>query len=204
MLIEDDAELASYLRVKLSHAGFRVMLSDTVVGGLILTREYGLAAVVASMDLPHGQDIAARLGRVGVPLILLTSLQGGWVPSGNVEVLTKPFLFHVLIDQLRFLHVSVTDLSVGPVRLDVKARVLTVRKVSVLVSAREAELLVLLMRRPGRAFSVEELSGSMWPGRETGPNSLAVLVASVRRKLAEAGQPGFIRTVRGFGYGLNT
>ena len=205
VLIEDDVELALSLRIKLSLAGFRVVHSGTVMGGLVLVRESNPAVMVANVDLPHGRDIVMRLARTGVPLILLTSLQCGTVlPSGNVEVLRKPFLFHALKEQMRLLSVSVSCLSVGAVRLDVQARQLTVGELRVSVSAKEFELLRTLVRHPHRVFSLEELRGALWPDWEVPYNALTVLVAGVRRKLERAGQPGFIRTIRGYGYGLRT
>lgn len=205
VLIENDVELAPYLKVKLSLAGFQVVHSDTVMGGLVLVRESNPAVVVANVDLVHGQDIVTRLDRTGVPLILLTSLQGGAVlPSGNVEVIRKPFPFHALLEQMRLLSVSRSCLSVGAMCLDIQARQLTVGELPVSVSAKEFELLRTLVRHPHRVFSPEELRGMLWPDREVRYNSLTVLVAGVRRKLESVGQPDFIRTVRGYGYGLRT
>lgn len=204
LLVEDDVELGSYLRVKLSQAGFRVMLAETAAGGLVLARESNPSIVVANVDLPHGRDIVTRLERTGVPLILLTGLQGGRVPFRDVEVLRKPFLVHELLELLRVRRISASCLSAGAVRLDVKVRLLTVAEVPVPVSAKEFELLLVLMRRPRRVYSAQELTGAIWPDQSVGPNSLTALATTVRRKVAEAGQPGFIRTVRGFGYGLST
>ncbi len=205
VLIEDDVELAPHLKVRLSLAGFQVVHADTVMAGLVLVRESNPAVVIANVDLLHGQDIVARLDRTGVPLILLTSLQGGAVlPSGNVEVLRKPFPFHALLEQLRLLSVSLSCLSVGAVCLDIQARQLTVGELPVSVSAKEFELLRTLARHPHRVFSPEELRGALWPDRRAPYNSLTVLMAGVRRKLENAGQPDFIRTVRGYGYGLRT
>ena len=204
VLIEDDAELASYLKVKLSLMGFRVDQSDNVMGGLVLVRESCPAVVIANADLQNSQDVVTRLRGTGVPLILLTgaaSKCASW-PAG-VEVIVKPFLFHTLLGHLGSLGKFKGDLRVGEVHLDVTSRVVTVSDVRVPMTPTEFELLRLLMRHPNRAFSSKELQGALWPHREVHSNSLTVLAGGVRRKLAGAGQERFIRTVRGYGYGLS-
>ena len=204
VLIEDDAELASYLKVKLSLMGFRVDQSDNVMGGLVLVRESCPAVVIANADLQNSQDVVTRLRGTGVPLILLTgaaSKCASW-PAG-VEVIVKPFLFHTLLGHLGSLGKFKGDLRVGEVHLDVTSRVVTVSDVRVPMTPTEFELLRLLMRHPNRAFSSKELQGALWPHKEVRSNSLMVLACGVRRKLAGVGQGRFIRTVRGYGYGLS-
>lgn len=205
VLIEDDAELASYLKVKLSLMGFRVDHSDTVMGGLVLVRELYPAVVIANADLPHSQDVVTRLRGTGVPLVLLSAFDSKCVPApAGVEVIVKPFLFHTLLGHLGSLGKFKGDLRVGEVYLDVRARSVMVSDVVVPVTPMEFELLRTLMRHPHRAFPSKELQGALWPERAVHSNTLTVLAGSVRRKLAGAGREGFIRTVRGYGYGLNT
>lgn len=154
VLIEDDAELASYLRVKLSLMGLRVDHSDNVMGGLVLVRETDPAVVIANADLPNSQDVVMRLRGTGVPLVLLTGAASKCVPvPAGVEVLVKPFLFHTLLGHLGSLGKSKGDLRVGEVHLDVTARSVTASGVRVPVTPTEFELLRLLMRHPNRAFS---------------------------------------------------
>jgi two-component system response regulator MprA len=203
VLIEDDAELASSLKVKLALMGFRVDHSDTVMGGLILARESSPAVVIANADLPHGQDVVSRLRGTGVPLVLLTGADSkcaSW-PAG-VEVIVKPFLFYTLLRHLGSLEKFNGDLRVGEVYLNVTARSVMVSDVVVPVTPKEFELLRLLMRHPHRVFSSKDLQGALWPCKEVHSNALTVVAGCVRRKLAGAGRPEFIRSVRGYGYGL--
>ncbi len=203
LLIEDDAELSVSLRVKLTQAGFQVTLAESVVGGMIAVREVCPAVVVASVDLPQGEDIVVRVRKMGVPLVLLAQA-GGRRKSllSGVEVIVKPFLFHVLLGRLDQLTDPQVSLQVGDVRLVVEGREVTVSGVTVQVSSMEAELLRALMRFPHRVCSERELMRAIWPGREVHPNSLGMLLMTLRRKLAGAGMPEFIRTVRWYGYGL--
>ena len=206
-MIEDDAELSAFLREKLTHAGFRVMLADSVMKGLIAAREVCPAVVVANVDLPHGQDIVARVRGMGIPLVLMTRADaGGRSLSPGVEVIRKPFVVHALLERLDVLRkvAAGTPLQVGAVRLNASAREVKVSGTKVEVSPMEGEFLRILMRSPHRAHSGRDLTRAIWPGREMHPNSLSVLVMKLRRKLSGVGIPEFIRTVRGYGYGLRT
>ena len=205
VLIDDDSVLVTSLEGQLSRAGFLVFHSDTVMGGMVLVREKRPAVVIANVDLPFGQDLVTRLRDSDVPMILLTRPESRCVfASMDIEVLVKPFLFHTLLGHLDRLGVNGAHLEVRGVRLDLKNRVLTVSGVPVPVSRKEFELLCMLLRRPSRAYASRELAQVVWPDREVHLNSLTALVAGVRRKLARAGQPSFIRRVKGHGYGLDT
>jgi len=66
---------------------------------------------------------------------------------------------------------------------------------------REFGILMTLAEHPGWAYSVEQLSRGAEED-DYSPESVSVLVSRVRRKLAEAGVPDVIETVRGMGYRL--
>jgi two-component system response regulator PhoP len=204
LLIEEDAELTAVLQMKLSRAGFGVMVADSVARGLVVAREESPVVVVVNVDLPHGEDVVTRLKDTGVFLVVLTQA-GTRVRSARpgVHVILKPFLMHTLLQCLALFDV-VESLEVGAVRLNAQARTVTVSGAQVQVSPKEFELLRVLMRESHRAFRARELTLALWPERETHPNTLAVLVVALRRKLAKAGQGTFIRTVRGYGYALDT
>jgi DNA-binding response OmpR family regulator len=186
LLIEEDAELTAVLQMKLSRAGFGVMVADSVARGLVVAREES-PVVVVNVDLPHGEDVVTRLKDTGVFLVVLTQA-GTRVRSARlgVHVILKPFLMHTLLQCLALFDV-VESLEVGAVRLNAQARTVTVSGAQVQVSPKEFELLRVLMRESHRAFRARELTLALWPERETHPNTLAVLVVALRRKLAKAG-----------------
>lgn len=67
------------------------------------------------------------------------------------------------------------------------------------LTSREFEIVRRLATHPGWVFSAEQLSAEE-AGGDYSPESVSVLVSRVRRKLAAAGAPDLIDTVRGFGY----
>lgn len=91
--------------------------------------------------------------------------------------------------------------SAGDVTLDPSTREVTVAGRTVPLTAKEFGFLELLMRQPGRVFTREQITRSLWEQEFDGfSNVVDVHVKNVRRKLAEAGAHDSIETLRGAGY----
>ncbi len=93
--------------------------------------------------------------------------------------------------------------SAGSLRLDGRARTLTVHGRPVHLTLREFDLLGYLVGHEGEACSRDELLEGVWGiDFETGTNTVDVFVYALRRKLRTAGLAGAIETVRSVGYRL--
>ncbi len=68
---------------------------------------------------------------------------------------------------------------------------------------REFEILNRLAEHPGWVFSADQLSSVSEQG-DYSPESVSVHVSRLRHKLAVAGAPDVVETVRGFGYRLRS
>ncbi|MFF4749458.1 winged helix-turn-helix domain-containing protein [Streptomyces sp. NPDC002514] len=92
-------------------------------------------------------------------------------------------------------------LRLGPVRIEVPTRQVSVGGSIVQLTRKEFGLLALLARHPGVVIRREQIISEVWPtsGAETGRRLLDLHVASVRTKLR---MPTLIETVRGVGYRL--
>ena len=92
-------------------------------------------------------------------------------------------------------------LSAGAVSLDPSTRQVEVAGRAVTLTAKEFGFLELLMRQPGRVFTREQITRSLWDQEYDGySNVVDVHVKNVRRKLAKAGADDSIETLRGTGY----
>ena len=93
------------------------------------------------------------------------------------------------------------SLAVGDVSLDLQSRQVLVRGQPEPFSAREIDLLELLMRRAGRrvqkGFVEDHLFGL---SGDVGSNAVEVYVHRLRKMLADSGATVKIHTVRGVGY----
>ena len=85
--------------------------------------------------------------------------------------------------------------------VDLDANRTTVDGTDVHLTTTELDLLVYLLRRPGRVAMREHLVDAVLPGDESATEALQAHVSRLRRKLGDAGAA--IRTIRGAGYRLD-
>ena len=72
------------------------------------------------------------------------------------------------------------------------------------VTAREFEILALLMAAPKKVFTREQLYEQVWGGEYMGDdNTVNVHISNLRSKLAKVSDNEFIKTVWGIGFKMN-
>jgi DNA-binding response OmpR family regulator len=213
LVVEDDVDLRRSVATALSEAGHEV---ETVADGIAADEriaEDGLDVVVLDWMLEgmSGLDVCrrAREGGSNVAILVLTAkdevtdrVRG--LDSGADDYLVKPFSVMELLARMRSvarrasLQRSVT-FTAGPLVLDVAARLVTVRGAPIDLSAREFDVLELLLRNRGRVLTRGEIEEHVWGSRFSGrSNVVDVFVRRVRRKLGDAAS--IVETVRGLGY----
>jgi DNA-binding response OmpR family regulator len=219
LLVEDELTLGVTLQEGLERAQHTVDLARDGDEALDYARVAAYDAIVLDVMLPkrNGLDVCRQLRTDGVrsPILMLTArdavddrIRG--LDSGADDYLVKPFAFGELLARIRALlrrdapsreaTVRVSDLTLDPAaqRIEWQGRPLD-------LTAREYRILDVLMRRPNWIVSRESLIESVWGYDFTDTSNLVeVYVGRIRRKLAEAGAPALIQTVRGAGYRLRS
>jgi DNA-binding response OmpR family regulator len=214
LVVEDEPAIAELQRLYLTREGFGVHLERDGLSGLSAARRLKPVAIVLDVGLPgmDGTEVCKRLRAEGdwVPVLFVTARDDEvdrilGLELGADDYLTKPFSPRELVSRVRAVlrrtqgSVAQPPLSLGPVRLDLESREVTVEGDEVLLTMTEFDLLAALMRKPGRVLSREQLLSQVW-GYEAaaGTRTVDVHVGQVRAKLGAAGD--LIRTVRGVGY----
>jgi len=214
LVVEDDASIAELQRLYLSRDGFGVHIERDGVSGLAAARRLKPVAVVLDVGLPgmDGTDVIRALREDGdwVPVLFVTARDDEidrvlGLELGADDYVTKPFSPRELVSRVRAVlrrtqgAVGQVPLVLGPLRMDLEAREVTVDGVAVQLTATEFDLLAALLRKPGRVMSREQLLSAVW-GYEAagGTRTVDVHVGQVRAKLGSAGE--LILTVRGVGY----
>ena len=229
LIVDDDPNVVALTRLYLERDGYRVLSAPDGARGLALARQERPHLVVLDVMLPrlNGLDVCRALRREpdtqGMPIIMLTArveeddrLAG--LDLGADDYVTKPFSPRELAARVRAVlrrAAAVTPgapgdepvtLSAGPVVLDAAARRVTAAGAEIRLTPTEFRLLALLMRRPGRTFTREEIIDRVLGDDFDGfDRTVDVHVSGLRRKLAAApgGSAKLIQTVYGSGYRFN-
>jgi len=218
LVIEDEPSQVELLRYNLSRQGFEVFIAMDGEDGLHAAREDPPDLILLDWMLPSlpGVEVCRQLRRHKstreIPIIMLTArseerdkVRG--LDIGADDYVTKPYSVKELIARvhaaLRRPAASVYDkkLSAGPIEIDLEKHVVTCRGQTIALSAIEFRLLVTLMQSPERVFSREQLLDMVWGiSADVETRTVDVHIGRLRRVLKNDGEPGLVRTVRGFGY----
>ncbi len=215
LIIEDEPEIANYLRRGLVLEGFQVTVAADGPTGLAAARETPHDLVILDLMLPgiDGLEVARRLRAASdVPIIILTARDAvadrvRGLENGADAYLVKPVAFEELLArirvQLRRRQASSGSevLRFGNLTLDTAARELRIGERRVELTAKEYDLLELFMRHPNQVLTREVIYDRVW-GYDFGgeSNIIEVYVRYLRQKLEAHGEPRVIHTVRGAGY----
>jgi two-component system response regulator QseB len=214
LIVEDDLELAAAVRAGLDRRGLPSDYASSLGDADQMLRAMAYSAVVLDLGLSDGNGLdllhRVRSEQRDLPILILTArgdiedrLAG--LNAGGDDYLVKPFNMDELAARLRALlrrgGLREISLTLGNLRFDESSRELSVDNVSVGLSAREAEIMELLLRRAGRVvtkgFVEDQLFGL---DDNLGSNAIEVYVHRLRKKLEKANASAAIVTIRGVGY----
>jgi DNA-binding response OmpR family regulator len=215
LLVEDDTKLAAAVRRGLEAEGFTVEVAADGDEGLWRATEGTFDLVLLDIMLPgrNGYRICADLRAAGdwTPILMLTAKDGDLdeaeaLDTGADDYISKPFSFAVLVARVRALLRRSADRAVAPsevgdLRIDPARRRAWRGEHELVLTAREFDVLALLVRRAGQVLSKSEILATVWDSDFSGdPNIVEVYVRRLRRKVDEPFGRRSIETVRGAGY----
>jgi DNA-binding response OmpR family regulator len=224
LLIEDTVDLANAIRRELESDGYAVCHAGDGVAGLQLFKQEAPDLVILDWMLPRlsGLDVLREMRKdTAVPILMLTARHEEadrviGLELGADDYLTKPFGMRELAARVRALlrriaHVEqilaqdrtqpADPISYGAMTLIPEAYQAILNDQTIPLTRIECDLLYLLMRNPGRAFSRAYLLDTVWgENYVTGDRAVDNTVLRLRKKLGETGAA--IETVWGIGYRL--
>lgn len=222
LVAEDDRRLAALLDQSLSEAGWDVEVVHDGKAAFGRALPGGLPYDVLLLDwmLPEidGLTVCRRLRDVGLttPVLMLTArgdvrdrISG--LDAGADDYLAKPFDLDELLARLRALHrrasydADDSPVEVGDLVVDPASRRVSRGGVPIDLSAREFDILHLLVSRAGRVVSRYAILDEVWDGEtDLRSNVIDVYLASIRGKIDRPFGTSTITTVRGAGYRVET
>ncbi|EML9043280.1 response regulator [Enterobacter cloacae] len=214
LLIEDDLDLGNGVRIALADQGLDVIWVRRKEDALHQLAVCAPELILLDLGLPDGDGMSlmayVRQQLKGIPVIILTArgtlqdrLSG--LDAGADDYLVKPFVLAELLARVRALArrsygyqneaVEVRGLS-----LHVPTRRVAVSSRHIELTASEYALLETLMLRADRVLTRRFLEERIFGAKENMSNALDVHMGNLRRKIGD----GYVRTVRGVGYVIDT
>ncbi len=217
LVIEDDAETATYVARGLREHGHVVDIAANGQDGLFHAISGGHDAIVVDRMLPglDGLGLVRAMRETGLhtPVLFLTALGGvgdrvRGLEAGGDDYLAKPFAFAELHARLKALARrpplagEPTSLRVADLELDLLRRSVTRGGERVELQPRELRLLEFLMRHTDRVVTRTMLLEGVWEFHfDPKTNIVETHMSRLRGKLNRGGRdPELIHTMRGSGY----
>jgi two-component system OmpR family response regulator len=217
LVAEDDARLADVLGQALAEEGWEVeqVADGRSAYGRALPGGLPYDVLLLDWMLPglSGVEVCGRLRAQGVitPVLMLTARAGvpdriAGLDAGADDYLTKPFDIDELLARLRALRrrATIEDetvVRVGDLEVDPRSRRVSRGDTPIELSAREFDILHLLVSRAGQVVTRFTILDEVWDGEtDLRSNAIDVHVAAVRSKIDRPFGTDTITTLRGVGY----
>lgn len=220
LVVEDEDSIRELVSTALRFKGFEVTSAASGRDALVEARNGSFDLLVLDVNLPDvdGFEICRKLRTDGngVPVVFLTArddpsdLRAGFTGGGD-DYITKPFSLEELVLRieavLRRSHGQtdeVSRLTVGNLTLDTDSYRVWRGGEEVALSPTEFRLLRYLMLNRDRVVSRNQILDHVWDYEFAGdPSAVETYISYLRRKLGDK-NGHIIRTVRGFGYSVQS
>lgn len=227
LVVDDEEPLARVVASYLQAEGFDVRLAFDGLDAVAAAREARPDLIVLDLMLPgiDGIEVCRQVRTFSDCYIIMLTARDEEVDKviglsvGADDYVVKPFSPRELVARTKALlrrprardTGGVTNdngdaVTVRELRVESLARHARIAGIELDLTRTEFDLLTALCRNPRQVFSRRQLIDAVWGEDWFGDEHLVdVHIGHLRRKLGDdAGEPEWIRTVRGVGYGMVT
>ena len=213
LIVEDNKELLQLLTDFLRADGYTVSTAESGEKALSLYERYGARLVLLDINLPgmDGFAVCEAVRRSGnTPIIMLTArvskedkLNG--LILGADDYIEKPYDIDILLAKIKGIfkrRFAEDKLTEGDITLDLASGTVTKNGRSIDITAKEFELLKLLIENKGQTLTKDRLFNAVWGmDSESEQQTLTVHIKWLREKIEnDPKKPAHIITVWGKGY----
>ena len=220
LIIEDDREVAAFIRKGLNQAGWNVDHADNGKDGLFLATTERYDALIVDRMLPGIDGLTVvrtlRASDIDTPAVILSALgevddRVSGLKAGGDDYLVKPFAFSELMARIEVLirrsrtaaTAARTSLEVADLNMDLLKREVRRGAARIDLQPREFQLLEFLMRHAGQVVTRTMLLEGVWDYHfDPQTNVIDVHISRLRAKIDKGFERPLLHTVRGAGYRL--
>lgn len=213
LIVEDNKELAGLLRDFLRAAGYCVTIAESGEKALLLYGQYGAKLIILDIMLTgiDGFAVCKKIRENSDTPILIVSAKtekddklNGLI-LGADDYIEKPYDIDLLLAKINGIFkrkYSLDEVHDGNLRLNKINRVAYKNGELLELTAKEFELLLLLIENKGKVLNKEYIFHQVWGADSfSEPQTLTVHIKWLRQKIEEnPGKPKRILTVWGVGY----
>lgn len=219
LIVEDEAEIVSFLKPELAYEGYEVDCAYDGREGFEKIQSGSYDIVLLDVMLPglSGIEICRRVRKFSnIPIIMLTardqiSDKVTGLDTGANDYLTKPFFIEELLARMRCVLrrdnfiVEKKDkkhlLSFRDISLDQGLCEIKKGNVQIELTKKEYQLLEFLIKNKNNVLTREQILNSVWGYEYVGDtNVVDVYISYLRNKLEDSASEKYVTTVRGIGY----
>jgi len=225
ILVEDEAQVVSFIKKGLSEEGFEVSVAFDGKTGLQLFRENTFDLVILDIMLPemNGLEVCREIRKTdaAVPVLFLTALGTSenivlGLDTGADDYLVKPFKFIELVARIRTLLRRTENTTLptpdpqeeyiyraGDLVMNDYTKTVTQQEETVSLTTTEYRLLHYFLRNKNKVLSRTDILEAVWGVNfDLGTNVVDVYVNYLRKKIDSVSEHKLIHTVIGMGYVL--
>lgn len=222
LIVDDDPDIVDLLKLYLNAEGYITLeaFDGKTAFNQLKNQAIDLAVLDIMMPIIDGYQLLQMIRQqYKIPVILLSAKSQDYdkitgLKLGADDYISKPFspleLTARIQAQLRRYYVfndplsaqQPSQLKLGDLLLSHHECVLYIKDKPIPLSAREYELLKLLMSEPGRVFTKKQIFERAWNEFYIADdNAIMVQISRLREKIEECPRkPVYIKTIRGLGY----
>ena len=215
LVVDDEEDILEFLSYNLRAEGYDVIVADNGILAIELAKQEQPSLIILDVQMPDMDGITTCEKIREIPYLKETVItfltarsedysQIAGFEAGADDYITKPIRPKVLLSRVKALlkRRGITQdtnsiIELGDIVIDKEKHLTTYKGQEVIFAKKEFKLLKLLISKPGKVFTREEILKKVW-GSDiiVGDRTIDVHIRKLREKLADH----YVKTVKGVGY----
>ena len=208
LLVEDDLDISSNLKVFLESKDYLVTVSNTLKNAQANLKYTNYDLMILDITLPDGNGIEFYKKNNSIPTIFLSAKDDeetivNGLELGAEDYLTKPFSSKELLARINkiLLRNKKSEITIKDITFDYNSLIVKKNNEEVKLSSLELKILNLLFTNLNKIVTREMINENIWnwTGNDVNDNTVTVYLKRIREKL----DTDIITTIKGIGYRIN-